>query len=253
MVQTRETPGAGGAASGKALLRLDSIQAYYGPVQGLQNVSLEVAEGSVVAVLGANGAGKSTTLRCISGVMHPSAGTIEFDGRVINTYSPEQIVRLGISQVPEGRQVFGQLTVLENLRLGAYTRKDRAGVARDIERMYDYFPILKERQQQTAGTLSGGQQQMMVLARGLMARPRLLLLDEPSLGLAPLVVREIFHNIQVISRDEKLTVLVVEQDASAALAVADYAYVLEVGRVALSGTAVSLREDEGVRRSYLGY
>ena len=241
------------AEPGTALLRLDQVQAHYGPVQALRNVTLSVPEGSIVAVLGANGAGKSTTLRCVSGMIHPSAGSIEYDGERIDRFGPERIVRLGISQVPEGRQIFVQLSVFENLQLGAYIRSDRAAIAKDLDRVFGYFPILARRRNQTAGTLSGGEQQMLALGRALMARPRLLLLDEPSLGLAPLVVREIFQNIRVISREERLTVLLVEQDASAALSMADTGYVLEVGRVVLTGTAEMLRGDEGVRRSYLGY
>jgi branched-chain amino acid transport system ATP-binding protein len=252
VVQTNESPQIA-TEPGRPLLRLDQVQAHYGPVQALRNVTLSVPEGSIVTVLGANGAGKSTTLRCISGVIHASGGSIEYDGRRIDRLGPEQIVRLGISQVPEGRQIFVQLSVLENLQLGAYIRKDRSAIARDLERVFTYFPILARRRGQTAGTLSGGEQQMLALGRALMARPRLLLLDEPSLGLAPLVVREIFHNIQVISREERLTVLVVEQDASAALSIAETGYVLEVGRVVLTGLAETLRDDEGVRRSYLGY
>lgn len=236
-----------------ALLKLTQVQAHYGPVRALRDVTLAVPEGSVVAVLGANGAGKSTTLRCISGVIHPSAGTIEYEGKRIEGISPEKLVRMGIAQVPEGRQIFALLSVMENLRLGAYTRNDKAGIAKDLDRVFSYFPVLARRRQQVAGTLSGGEQEMLAISRALMTKPKLLLLDEPSLGLAPLIVREVFHNIQTISREEKLTVLVVEQDASAALSIADYAYVLEVGRVALSGSAAALREDEGVRRSYLGY
>jgi branched-chain amino acid transport system ATP-binding protein len=207
----------------------------------------------VITVLGANGAGKSTLLRAVSGLVQPSAGAVEYDGRPIQGLAAEKIVRLGISQVPEGRQIFTQMSVIENLRLGAYVRRDRAGVAADFERIYSYFPVLARRRDQVAGTLSGGEQQMLAIGRALMARPKLLLLDEPSLGLAPLIVRDIFGNIRAISEQEKLTVLVVEQDASAALGIADYAYVLETGRVALADTAAGLRQNEAVRRSYLGY
>ena len=235
------------------MLRVSSLRAQYGPVVALRDVSLEVPDGKVITVLGANGAGKSTLLRAISGLVPPSGGAIEYEGRPIQGLAAEKVVRLGISQVPEGRQIFTQMTVIENLRLGAYVRRDRAGVNADVERICGYFPVLKGRREQVAGTLSGGEQQMLAIGRALMARPRLLLLDEPSLGLAPLVVRDIFTIIRAISEQEKLTVLVVEQDASAALGIADYAYVLETGRVALSDTAAGLRQNEAVRRSYLGY
>jgi branched-chain amino acid transport system ATP-binding protein len=235
------------------MLRVSNLRAQYGPVVALRDVSLEVPDGKVITVLGANGAGKSTLLRSVSGLVQPSAGTVEYDGRPIQGLAAEKIVRLGISQVPEGRQIFTQMSVIENLRLGAYVRRDRAGVAADIQRIYGYFPVLGRRRDQVAGTLSGGEQQMLAIGRALMARPKLLLLDEPSLGLAPLIVRDIFQNIRTISEQERLTVLVVEQDASAALGIADYAYVLETGRVALSDTAAGLRQNEGVRRSYLGY
>jgi branched-chain amino acid transport system ATP-binding protein len=235
------------------MLRVTNVRTQYGPVVALRDVSIYVPDGNVIAVLGANGAGKSTLLRTVSGLIHPVSGTIEYDGRRIEHAGAEQVVKLGISQVPEGRQIFTQLTVLENLKLGAYTRRDRAGVRRDFDRMYEYFPVLGQRRGQVAGTLSGGEQQMLAIGRALMARPRLLLLDEPSLGLAPIIVREIFHNIKAISQEEKLTVVVVEQDAQAALRVADYAYVLETGRVALADEAERLRQNEDVRRSYLGY
>jgi branched-chain amino acid transport system ATP-binding protein len=235
------------------MLRATSLRTQYGPVVALRDVSIFVPDGKVVTVLGANGAGKSTLLRSISGLVRASAGTIEYDGRQIAGMSAEKIVKLGISQVPEGRQIFTQLSVLDNLKLGAFTRRDRSGVARDLERMYEYFPVLGRRRTQIGGTLSGGEQQMLAIARALMARPKLLLLDEPSLGLAPLIVREIFRNIKSISDDEKLTVMIVEQDAKAALGIADYAYVLETGRVAMADEAASLRENDEVRRSYLGY
>ncbi len=235
------------------MLRATNLRTQYGPVVALRDVSLFVPDGKVITVLGANGAGKSTLLRTISGIIHPAAGTIEYDGRQIASTSAEKIVRLGISQVPEGRQIFTQLSVLDNLKLGAFTRRDRSGIARDLERMYTYFPVLGQRRTQIGGTLSGGEQQMLAIGRALMARPKLLLLDEPSLGLAPIVVREIFRIIKAISADEKLTVMIVEQDAGAALGIADYAYVLETGRVAMSDEASRLRENEDIRRSYLGY
>jgi len=234
----------------KNLLELDSVEARYGPVQALHGISLTVGDGEVVAVLGANGAGKTTTLRAISGTVSRS-GAIELDGKPLRA-GPEAAARAGIAHVPEGRGTFVDLTVNENLRLGAYTRRDR-GVKADIERVADYFPWLAERGDQRAGTLSGGEQQMLALARALMSRPRLLLLDEPSLGLAPMVVREFFRVVRELNEKEGLTVLVVEQDARIALSISQRAYVLEVGRVALAGTSEELRGDESVRRSYLGY
>jgi branched-chain amino acid transport system ATP-binding protein len=234
----------------KTLLELDRVEARYGPVQALHGVSLTVGEGEVVAVLGANGAGKTTTLRAISGTVSRS-GTIELEGKPLPR-SPEAVARARIAHVPEGRGTFVDLTVEENLRLGAYVRRDRE-VKADLERVAGYFPWLAERRRQRAGTLSGGEQQMLALARALMGRPRLLLLDEPSLGLAPLVVRELFRVVRELNEREGLAVLVVEQDARAALSVSSRAYVLEVGRVALAGTSAELRDNESVRRSYLGY
>ena len=233
------------------LLELDDVTASYGPVQALHGISLTVGEGEVVAVLGANGAGKTTTLRAISGTV-ARAGTIDFDGKTLRG-GPEAAARAGIAHVPEGRGTFVELTVGENLRLGAYTRHDRRRVKDDVRRVADYFPWIAERGSQRAGTLSGGEQQMLALARALMSRPRLLLLDEPSLGLAPLVVREFFRTVSELNEKEGLTVLVVEQDARIALSISSRAYVLEVGRVALAGTSDTLREAESVRRSYLGY
>jgi branched-chain amino acid transport system ATP-binding protein len=233
------------------MLSLRDVHAAYGPVLALQGVSLEVPAGGIVAVLGANGAGKSSTLRAISGLLRLSHGAIEFDGRRIDHLSPEQIVQLGISQVPEGRQTFTELSVLENLRLGAYSRRDGA-VKNDIDRVFGYFPVLGERRKQTAGLLSGGEQQMLAIGRALMAKPRLLLLDEPSLGLAPMLIREIYRIVQAISTEEGLTILVVEQDAKLALGIAQHGYLLETGRVVLGGTSESLRGNELVRRAYLG-
>jgi branched-chain amino acid transport system ATP-binding protein len=233
-----------------ALLELRDVEARYGPVQALRGVTLDVAEGEIVAVLGANGAGKTTTLRAVSGTVRRS-GEIVFDGKPLRG-GPESVAKSGVAHVPEGRGTFTDLTVLENLRLGAYTRRDR-GVKADIERVTGYFPWVAERGDQRAGTLSGGEQQMLALGRALMGRPRLLLLDEPSLGLAPLIVREIFRIVRELNEKEGLTVLVVEQDARIALATASRAYVLEVGHVAVSGSAEELEADEAVRRSYLGY
>jgi len=233
----------------KTLLELDSVAARYGPVQALHDVSLVVREGEVVAVLGANGAGKTTTLRAISGTVARS-GAIELDGRQLKG-GPEAAARSGIAHVPEGRGTFVDLTVAENLRLGAYTSRSRS-VRADTKRIAEYFPWMAERGGQRAGTLSGGEQQMLALGRALMSRPRLLLLDEPSLGLAPMIVREFFRVVGQLN-EEGLTVLVVEQDARIALRASQRAYVLEVGRVALTGTSDELRDDESVRRSYLGY
>ena len=234
----------------RILLELDEVQARYGPVQALRGVSLTVSEGEIVAVLGANGAGKTTTLRAISGTVARS-GVIELEGRALKG-GPEAAARAGIAHVPEGRGTFVDLTVDENLRLGAYTRRDR-GVKEDVGRVAGYFPWMAERGGQRAGTLSGGEQQMLALGRALMSRPKLLLLDEPSLGLAPMVVREFFRVVRELNQQEGLTILLVEQDARIALSLSSRAYVLEVGRVALTGTSRELRDDESVRRSYLGY
>ena len=233
-----------------ALLELKGVEAHYGPVQALRDVSLTVDDGQMVAVLGANGAGKTSTLRAVSGTVKRT-GEIRFAGKPLRG-GPEAVAKTGIAHVPEGRGTFTELSVLENLRLGAYTRRDR-DVKTDIERVSGYFTWIERRADQRAGTLSGGEQQMLALARALMARPRLLMLDEPSLGLAPLVVREIFRIVRQLNEQEGLAVLVVEQDARLALAAASYAYVLEVGRVAVEGTSDALRDDESVRRSYLGY
>ena len=232
------------------LLELDRVEAHYGPVQALRDVSLTVSEGEVVAVLGANGAGKTTTLRAISGTVARS-GAIELDGKELKG-GPVAAAKAGVAHVPEGRGTFVELSVIENLRLGAYTRRDR-NVKQDITRVSEYFPWMVERGGQRAGTLSGGEQQMLALARALMSRPRLLLLDEPSLGLAPMIVREFFRIVRELNEKEGLTVLVVEQDARIALQSSSRAYVLEVGHVALTGASSELHGDESVRRSYLGY
>ena len=234
------------------MLKVNEVYASYGPVVALRGVSLHVPEGGIVSILGANGAGKTSALRAISGLVRISRGSIEFMGKRIDHLPPENIVQRGISQVPEGRQIFGELSVEENLRLGAYTRRDGDGIRKDTQRIYDYFPVLAERRKQTALTLSGGEQQMLAIGRALMARPRLLLLDEPSLGLAPLVTREIFEIVKVLN-GEGITVLLVEQNAHIALGIAQFGYVLETGTVALADTSETLRENEDVRRSYLGY
>ena len=234
------------------MLSVRDVHASYGPVVALQGVSLEVPDRGIATVLGANGAGKTSTLRAISGLLRPSHGVIEFEGQRIDRLPPDRIVQLGISQVPEGRQIFTELTVLENLRLGAYARRDR-GVNRDPDRVFAYFPVLGERRKQEARLLSGGEQQMLAIGRALMAKPRLLLLDEPSLGLAPMLVREIFRIIKTINEEEGLTILLVEQDANLALDIAHYGYLLEAGSVVLEDKAEHLRGNESVRRSYLGY
>jgi branched-chain amino acid transport system ATP-binding protein len=234
-----------------ALLELKGVEARYGQVKALHGVSLRVGEGEIVTVLGGNGAGKTTTLRAVSGLVDHS-GEVLFDGARIRRASPERVARLGIAHVPEGRGILQELSVWDNLRLGAYTRRN-GSVDSDYERMHGFFPWLAERRDQQAGTLSGGEQQMLALARALMARPRLLLLDEPSLGLAPIVVAEIFRIVRELNEKDGLTVLVVEQNARIALRSAARAYVLEVGRVALEGTSDELVRDESVRKSYLGY
>ena len=231
-----------------SLLELRDVEARYGPVKALQGVSLDVGEKDFVAVLGANGAGKTTTLRAVSGTVRRS-GEVRFAGKKVRT--PEGAARAGVAHVPEGRGTFAELSVWENLRLGAYTR--RANLNEDAARVFGFFPRLQERRDQQAGTLSGGEQQMLALGRALMARPRLLLLDEPSLGLAPLVVKEIFETLVKLNEDEGTAVLVVEQNANIALASASRAYVLEVGRVVVEGASDELRANESVRRSYLGY
>ena len=235
-----------------ALLELNEVVAAYGPITALHGVSLKVDAGGVVALLGANGAGKTTTLRAISGTVQKT-GKVVFDGHDISKSAPEQIAKLGIGHVPEGRGTLGQLTVWENLQMGAYTRRDKAGVKADYDRVCGYFAWIPARRTQVAATLSGGEQQMLAIGRALMMRPRLLLLDEPSLGLAPIVVQEIFRIIRAINEQDKVTILVVEQNASIALQAARQAYVLEVGRVAISGSSADLQKDEAVRRSYLGY
>ena len=232
------------------LLELENVEARYGPIEVLHGVSLAVDEGQISAVLGANGAGKTTTLRAISGTVKRS-GTIRFAGKALGRTGPDGAARVGIAHVPEGRGTFAELSVWENLRLGAYTR--RGSTKDDFQRVLAYFPWIDDRRNQQAGTLSGGEQQMLALARAFMQRPRLLLLDEPSLGLAPVLVTEIFRIIQELNQHEGLTVLVVEQNAHIALQVAQTATVLEVGRVALSGPSRELEENESIRRSYLGY
>jgi branched-chain amino acid transport system ATP-binding protein len=235
-----------------ALLEARRVEAQYRWTKVLHGVDFAVEAGGITTILGANGAGKTTTLRAVCGMIK-TAGEISFDGQRIDGRATEDIVRLGIAHVPEGRGTFVNLTVEENLRLGAYGRRTRGGLAADFDRVYQYFPVLRQRHTQTAGTLSGGEQQMLAVARALMLRPRLLLLDEPSLGLAPLIVREIFRIVRTINREEGVSVLLVEQNAAMALALADHAYLLETGRVVMSGVAAELGRDESIRRSYLGY
>ncbi len=234
------------------LLKLTDVAASYGAIRALQGVSLEVEEGSIVALLGANGAGKSTTLRAVSGMVPPNAGTIEFAGRSLAGLTPNQIVRLGIAHVPEGRKIFKDLTVFENLRMGAYTRNDRGGIDEDLAMVLNLFPRLKERERQLGGSLSGGEQQMLAIGRGLMARPKLLLLDEPSLGLAPIIIADIFATLRRVNAERRMTMLIVEQNANVALKNAGFGYVLQVGRVAVAGTADELRNNREVIESYMG-
>ena len=234
------------------LLQLKNVECYYGPLMAVKGVSLKVLEGSIVTLLGANGAGKSTIIKTISGFIVPEKGEILFNGAPIGGLSPGATVHKGISQVPEGREVFPELTVAENLRMGAYVRKDRAGVTKDLERLLGYFPVLKSRFNRWAGWLSGGEQQMLAIARALLSRPRLLTMDEPSLGLSPLMIKEIFHIIGTINREQGTTILLVEQNARIALKIASYGYIMEVGRVVLDAPTEELMENEDVREFYLG-
>jgi branched-chain amino acid transport system ATP-binding protein len=234
------------------LLEVKDLKAYYGQTQALHGISFALDAGGITTLLGANGAGKSTTLRAICGMV-ATEGEVRLDGEPIRGKATEQIVRLGVGHVPEGRGTFTSLTVDENLRVAAYTRRDRTAVKRDLEMVLEYFPILKARLGQQAGTLSGGEQQMLAIGRALMLGPRLLLLDEPSFGLAPLVVQEIFRIMRRINAEAKVSLLLVEQNAALALELADHAYVLETGRVVMSGSAETVRSDEAIRKSYLGY
>lgn len=233
------------------MLTINDINVFYGAIHAIKGVSLEVNEGEIVTLIGANGAGKSTILRTISGLLKPKTGTIQFEGQEIAGMPAHEIVKTGISQVPEGRRIFAEMSVLENLELGAFTRKDKDGIKADMELVFDRFPRLKERIGQLAGTLSGGEQQMLAMGRALMSRPRLLLLDEPSMGLAPLLIKEIFAIIQDINKTGT-TVLLVEQNANMALSIAHRAYVLETGRITLSGDAKELAASDEVRKAYLG-
>lgn len=234
-----------------SLLELNDINVYYGAIHALKGISLTVEEGQIVSLIGSNGAGKTTTLRTISGLLCSKTGSITFMGKPIQQESAESIVRLGISHCPEGRRVFADMSVQENLEMGAFTRKDKKEAAQTMEMVYEHFPRLKERMKQMAGTLSGGEQQMLAMGRALMSKPKLLLLDEPSMGLAPILVKEIFQMVKEI-HEMGTTVLLVEQNARMALAISDYAYVLETGHISLQGEAQSLAESEEVRKVYLG-
>lgn len=234
-----------------ALLEINNLEVHYGVIQALKGISFEVNEGEIIALIGANGAGKTTTLHTISGILQASSGNIIYDGKDITKVQAHKIVNLGISQVPEGRRVFAQLSVLENLKLGAFIRKDKDGIEEDLRNIYERFPRLEERKNQLAGTLSGGEQQMLAMGRALMSRPRIILMDEPSMGLSPIYVSGIFDIIKSINKDGT-TVLLVEQNAKKALSIADRAYVLETGMIALSGDAKDLMNNDTVKKAYLG-
>jgi branched-chain amino acid transport system ATP-binding protein len=235
-----------------SLLKVRNIETYYGPIMAIKGVSFDVPEQAIVTILGANGAGKTTILKTISGIMDPEKGTIEFMGKRIDSLAPEKIVSMGISQVPEGREVFHDLTVRENLLMGAYLRKDKNAVRKDLDMVCDYFPILKERTSQLTGDMSGGQQQMVVIARALMARPTMMLLDEPSLGLSPLLVKEIYGIIERINKEQKTTILLIEQNAPMALSIASHGFILELGRIVMDDTCQALLANEDVKEFYLG-
>lgn len=233
------------------MLQVNNMDVYYGNIHALKGVSLEVNEGEIVTLIGANGAGKTTLLKTLSGLLKPKHGTILYNKQQIGGKPAQQIVKSGVIHVPEGRRVFANMTVEENLELGAFLRKDRDGIKKDLEHVFELFPILKERRKQLAGTLSGGEQQMLAIGRAIMAKPKLLLLDEPSMGLAPIIVQQIFEIIQTINK-EGTTILLVEQNANMALSIADRAYVIETGKIVLSGTAQELKESEQVKAAYLG-
>jgi branched-chain amino acid transport system ATP-binding protein len=238
--------------SAEPILKVSNIESYYGPINAIRGVSFDVPQGSIVTILGANGAGKTTVLKTVSGVIDPQKGSVLFEGREIQRMDPDKVMRLGISHVPEGREVFPFLSVRENLRMGAYTRKDADGVAQDLETVFGYFPVLKNRADQRAGSLSGGEQQMLAISRALMARPKVMLLDEPSLGLAPKLVKEIFEIVRRINSERGVTILLVEQNANMALQTADYGYVLEVGRIVMADTCERLLQKEDIKEFYLG-
>lgn len=234
------------------VLTMKNIETFYGPIMAIRGVSIEVPQGQIVTILGANGAGKTTLMKTVSGVMDPDKGQVVLEGKEIQGKDPDHIVRAGIAHVPEGREVFPFLTVHENLMMGAYTRKDRENISADIEMVFEYFPILKERRDQQAGTMSGGQQQMLAIGRGLMAKPKVMLLDEPSLGLSPLLVQEIFAIIKRLNQEQGVTMMLVEQNANVALKAAHYGYVLEIGRIVMAGEAKKLLASQDIQEFYLG-
>ncbi|MEL6601240.1 MAG: ABC transporter ATP-binding protein [Pseudomonadota bacterium] len=234
------------------VLSVRNVETFYGPIMALRGVSIDVPEGQIVTILGANGAGKTTLMKTVSGALDPEKGTVSFLGEEVQGREPDEMVRLGLAHVPEGREVFPFLSVEENLQMGAYTRRDRAGVPGDMDIVYEYFPVLRDRRAQQAGTLSGGQQQMLAIGRGLMARPRLMLLDEPSLGLSPLLVQEIFGIIKRLNAEQGVTMLLVEQNAQVALETAHFGYVLEIGRIVMAGSSDRLLASEDIQEFYLG-
>ena len=236
----------------EVVLQIDNLESYYGPIMAIRGVSLKVYEGQIVTVLGANGAGKTTLLKTISGVMDAEKGTIKMDGTDIHSLEPDAVVRRGILHVPEGREIFPLMSVAENIAMGAYTQKDRRKISDDEEMVYSYFPILKERRAQRAGNLSGGQQQMLAIGRGLMSHPRVMLLDEPSLGLSPLLTQEIFEIIVRLNKEQKVTMILVEQNAKVALDSADYGYVMELGRIVMNDSAEQLAGSKDIQEFYLG-
>jgi len=236
----------------EGLLEVNNVETYYGPIMAIRGISFGVPRSAIVTILGANGAGKTTILKTVSGVMEPQKGTVTFEGRALRGLDPDKVMRLGLSHVPEGREVFPLLTVRENLKMGAYTRTDAGAVAQDMQMVYDYFPVLAMRAEQRAGLLSGGEQQMLSISRALMARPKMMLLDEPSLGLAPKLVKDIFDIIVRINHEQGVTILLVEQNANMALHIADYGYVLEVGRIVMEDTCARLLEKDDIKEFYLG-
>lgn len=240
------------SATEAPVLSMKNIETFYGPIMAIRGVSIEVPKGQIVTILGANGAGKTTLMKTISGVMDPEKGQVVLEGQEIQGKDPDHIVRAGVAHVPEGREVFPFLTVHENLMMGAYTRKDRENISTDIEMVFTYFPILKERRDQQAGTMSGGQQQMLAIGRGLMAKPKVMLLDEPSLGLSPLLVQEIFAIIKRLNSEQGVTMMLVEQNANVALKAAHYGYVLEIGRIVMAGEAKKLLASQDIQEFYLG-
>ena len=235
-----------------AILKIDNLESFYGPIMAIRGVSLEVHKGQIVTVLGANGAGKTTLLKTISGIMDPEKGSISLDGEFIQGLEPDKVVGKGVTHVPEGRELFPLLSVEDNLMMGAYTRSDTASIAQDLEIVYEYFPILRDRRGQEAGTLSGGQQQMVAIGRGLMARPKIMLLDEPSLGLSPLLVKEIFVIVKRLNVEQGVTMILVEQNAKVALDLAHYGYVMELGRIVMDGEAEKLASSKDIQEFYLG-